>query len=78
MISGLLDRFLKKSHAPDWFSVDMKRHVPENEIKVKIRKSIEAEVHNRGYNRELWDEEFIGTMTLLYYKYFDQLYMQSA
>ncbi len=78
MISMLVNKFLKKNHAPDWFCVDMRRNVPESEIKAKIRMSIEAEVHNREYSRELWDEEFINTMTLLYFKFFDQLYMQNA
>ena len=77
MIGNLVHKLLKKNDAPDWFCAERKRKTPEAEIKAKIRTSIEFEVHNRGYDRHLWNNEFIGKMTNLYYKFFDQLYMQS-
>ncbi len=78
MISGLVDRFLKKNPAPDWFANDIRKNVPENVIKAKIRSSLETEIDIRGYDRRLWNPEFVNNMTNLYFKFFDQLYMQSA
>ena len=78
MIGELVNRLLKKNDAPEWFCADKKRKIPENEIKGKIRASIEYEISLRGYDNELWNDDFVNKMTGLYYKFFDQLYMQSA
>ena len=78
MISGLVNKLLKKNDAPDWFCAEMKKHTPEAEIKAMIRHFIEIEIQSRDYNRDLWNDELIKSMTGLYFKYFDQLYMQSA
>ena len=75
MIGNLIHKLLKKNQAPEWFYLDMKNKVPEAEIKNKIRAKIKEEVTSRGYDLELWTDEFITKMTALYYKYFDQLYM---
>jgi hypothetical protein len=75
MIGNLIHKLLKKNRAPEWFCLDMKNKTPEAEIKNKIRVKIREEVSARGYNLELWSDEFINKMTGLYYKYFDQLYM---
>lgn len=78
MLGDLVHKLLKKSDAPEWFCADKKRKTPEDEIKAKIRASIEFEINARGYDKELWNEVTVNKMTLLYYKFFNQVYIKSA
>ena len=78
MIGNLVHKLLKKNDAPEWFCAEKKRKTPESEIKTKIRSHIESEIVNRNYDMKYWNEDVISRMTNLYYKFFDQLYMQSA
>lgn len=74
---GIFEKIFKKNNAPEWFCRDMKNRVPEAEIKDKIGSELRNLVGQRGYDKELWTDEYIGRVANLYYKFFDQLYMQS-
>ncbi len=78
MIGEIVQKLLKKNDAPEWFCADIKKRTPESEIKAKIRNAIIVEIAQRGYNKELWDDEMVSSMTVLYFRFFEQLYTQSV
>ena len=78
MFGNFMQSLFKKNQAPEWFCRDVKNKVSEAEIKEKIKLELHNIVEVNSYNKQLWNEDFIGKMAALYYKFFDQLYMQSA
>ena len=61
---------------PEWFIIDKICNVPDSEIQDKIRLEVYNEVINRGYNLELWKENFIEKIAETYMQFFNRQYQE--
>lgn len=76
-MAGYLQTMMEQNKAPGWFFLDRAKGMPEWEITDKIRLEIFSDVINRGYDMNLWTEDFIARIAKAYYLFFDKLFAES-
>jgi hypothetical protein len=76
-MAGYLQTMMEQNKAPGWFFLDRAKGLPDMEIIEKIRLEVFNDVINRGYDMNLWTEDFISRVAGAYFLFFNKLFIES-